>query len=177
MTDKQCSLYLRAEWHLRLKLFFLYRASMLKQLASWRSSSKSRKFTSELLQRSLRAPANSSARSATSSPFTTWRRKTLTRPSTCSKSQRSSAKITNSDRLWLSTTWPATIVELEKWELLSTFCSGPSRLRADCSDPRSRLTLIWTSAPCFLSWTSTNWPWTTQWVPLFCSKKWCLPRD
>ena len=80
-------------------------------------------------------------------------------------------------RPWPSTTWHATIEELEKWEQRSTFCNEPSPLNRDFRDPKSRLTLIWTSVLSSRNSTNTNLLWITPWVQSFYFKRWCWPRD
>lgn len=126
---------------------------------------------------SLRSRASSCARSATSSQFTTSRRKTSIAHSTSSRSQRSCARTTNSVRQWPSITWPATTGELERCAPLSTSSRGPWPSRAGCSDPRPRQIHIWIFALFCLSSTSTNWHSITPWVQSYCSRKWCSGRN
>ena len=96
-------------------LLFSSRANMLKLSASSRNSSKLRKSTSEQHPESSHALANSCARFATSSQSTTWRKRTLTVHLIYSRNLRSSVRITNLARQWLTTTWLAITEELARW--------------------------------------------------------------
>ena len=101
----------------------LFRANTLKQSVSLRSSWRLKRCISELTRRSSLAHANSYVKSVTFLPSITWRRRMSTQLSTCSRSQRSFARITSSDKQWLSIIWRATTAVLERCDQLSISCS------------------------------------------------------